>query len=313
MRSIKYQLLVLFCFCFSIRGESQQDILVSQYMFNQLFLNPAYSGTHEYWETSILYRNQWTGWEGAPESQMFAVDGPALPNLIGVGGTIIHDKIGISESLSANLNASYQLKLDYKGNHRISFGLKAGIYSQRAYLKDLIYLDEDDPIYQGSDILTQNTILFGTGLYYYSKKMYLGLSIPMLFAKDLKDLPTQEVERNSYLKNQYYLNGGMVFTLSESIDFKPSFLLKYAQSSPLQLDINLHFLFNKILWLGLSYRTNDIMVFMIEANLKKWIRLGYAYDITFGDLSKYSTGSHEIMLGIDFGKTIVKSSSPRYF
>jgi type IX secretion system PorP/SprF family membrane protein len=296
-----------------MKSKGQQEIMLSQYMFNQLFLNPAYSGTHDYWESSILYRNQWVGWDGAPTSQLIAIDGPILPKLLGIGGTIIHDKIGVSENFSANINLSYQLKLDYKGNHRLSFGLKTGIYTQKAVLKDLIYWDSNDPIYTGNEIVSQNTLLFGAGIYYYTNKYYIGLSIPLLYAKDLKDNPTADNGRSSYLRKYFYLNGGIVIPLSDNIDFKPSFLLKYQKAAPLQADLNLHFLFNDILWLGVSYRTMDAVAIMLEVNVMRWMRIGYAYDITLSKLSNYSSGSHEIMIGIDFGKTIVKTSSPRYF
>jgi type IX secretion system PorP/SprF family membrane protein len=313
MRNRKLYILLLICLTFASRGKAQQDVLISQYMFNQLFLNPAYAGTHEYWESSILYRSQWVGWEGSPTSQLLAVDGPILPSLLGIGATIVHDEIGINATLGANIAVSYQLKLDRKGDHRLSFGLKAGYLSQRAYIKDLIYIDENDPLYVSSDIINQNTILFGSGIYYYSKRLYLGLSVPVLFAKDLKDLPSAEMNRNSYLKKQFYFNGGMVFTLSENVDFKPSFLVKYTQSAPLQADINMNFLFKKMFWLGASYRSTDILVLMMEVNATRYLRIGYAYDYNFSDISIFTSGSHEIMLSFDFGKTIVKSSSPRYF
>lgn len=313
MKVLKVHIALFICLLFSFKGIAQQDISVSQYMFNQLFINPAYAGTHEYWESSALYRAQWVGWEGSPTSQLIAVDGPILPTLLGIGGTIIHDKIGISETISANVSLAYQLKLDKDGSQRFSFGLKTGFQSQRAFIKDLVYIDENDPLYTSAEILTQNTILFGAGLYYYSDNMYLGLSVPLLFAKDLNDIPSEESTRNSYLKNQYYLTGGMVFRISKSIDFKPSFLLKYTNAAPLQADINAHFLFNKIFWLGVSYRTTDMLALMIEVNATRWLRFGYAYDLNLGSISTYSSGSHEIMLSVDFGKTIVKSSSPRYF
>lgn len=313
MKILSVHIALFICLLFSLEGKAQQDLTVSQYMFNQSFLNPAYAGTHEYWEASALYRTQWVGWDGSPTSQLIAVDGPILPSLLGIGGTIIHDKIGISETISANVNLAYQLKLDREGKHRLSFGLKTGFQSQRALIKDLVYLDENDPLYTSAEILTQNTILFGAGLYYYSDKMYIGLSVPLLFAKDLNDIPTGESTRNSYLKNQFYLNGGMVFRLSNTVDFKPSFLLKYTNAAPLQADINIHFLFNKIFWLGASYRTTDMIALMVEVNATRWLRFGYAYDLNLGNISTYSSGSHEIMLSVDFGKTIVQSSSPRYF
>jgi type IX secretion system PorP/SprF family membrane protein len=310
---LKLHIALICCLLFLVKAKGQQEITVSQYMFNQLFLNPAYAGTHEYWGASAVYRTQWVGWEGAPTSQLFAFDGPLLPSFLGVGGTIVHDKIGISESLAANVDLSYQLKLDRSGTHRISFGLKAGFNSQTAYIKDLIYIDENDPLYSSNDILTQNSLLFGAGVYYFSDKMYWGFSVPMLFAKDFSAIPTAETSRNSYLKTQYYLNGGMVFNLSPKVDFKPSLLLKYTPAAPVQADINVHFLFNKIIWLGASYRTENILVLMLEVNATRSLRFGYAFDLNLGEIVTYSSGSHEIMLSYDFGKTIVKSSSPRYF
>jgi type IX secretion system PorP/SprF family membrane protein len=313
MKGLKLHIALLLCLFFTLKGKSQQEMTVSQYMFNQLFLNPAYAGTHAYWESSALYRTQWVGWEGAPTSQLIAVDGPILPSLLGIGATIVHDKIGISDYLSANVDLSYQLKLDRMAKHKLSFGLKTGLTTQRAYIKDLIYVDPNDPLYISSEIVTQNTLQFGAGIYYYSDRMYWGFSVPLLFAYDLDDVPTEEVDRLSYLKTQYYLNGGMVFKLSPKVDFKPSMLLKYTPAAPLQADINAHFLFNNIIWLGASYRTENILVFMLEVNATRWMRFGYAFDFNLGEIATYSSGSHEIMLSIDFGKTIVKSSSPRYF
>lgn len=312
MKRLSFHIIFVFCLLVATKGKSQQDITVSQYMFNQLFLNPAYAGTHAYWESSALYRTQWVGWEGSPTSQLIAVDGPILPSLLGIGTTIVHDQIGISNTLAANIALSYQLKLDRAGEHRLSFGLKTGYTMQRAHIEDLIYIDPNDPLYT-IGITTQNTINFGAGLYYYSEKMYFGLAAPLLVAKDLSDVPTEEPNRRSYLKNQYYLNGGMVFPLSKSIDFKPSFLLKYTHAAPLQADITINFLFNKIFWAGVTYRSENMLVFILEVNATRWMRFGYAYDLNLGEISNYSSGSHEIMLSIDFGKTIVKSTSPRYF
>jgi hypothetical protein len=47
--------------------------------------------------------------------------------------------------------------------------------------------------------------------------------------------------------------------------------------------------------------------------LTKKLRLGYSYDFTLTDVKDYSSGSHEIMLGYDFGYDIMKIKTPRYF
>ena len=83
--------------------------------------------------------------------------------------------------------------------------------------------------------------------------------------------------------------------------------------APVEADFNLNFLFYNVLWLGGSYRTGDAFVAIVEIQLSKQWRLGYSYDFTTTDIRHYSDGSHEIMLGYDFGYDIQKMKTPRYF
>ena len=78
---------------------AQQEVMVSQYMFNGLFLNPAYAGSHPYVSGSLLHREQWTNMPGAPRTSMAAVDGPLWNNRMGLGLSVVHDQIGISRDL----------------------------------------------------------------------------------------------------------------------------------------------------------------------------------------------------------------------
>ena len=83
---------------FNLSAFSQQDPMLSQYMFNGLYLNPAYAGSHKYWTSTLTYRNQWVGFDGAPETFIAAVDGP-LPNKnMGLGLIAVHDKIEIGRA-----------------------------------------------------------------------------------------------------------------------------------------------------------------------------------------------------------------------
>jgi type IX secretion system PorP/SprF family membrane protein len=104
-----------------------------------------------------------------------------------------------------------------------------------------------------------------------------------------------------------------VFNLNDNFKFKPSVLLKYVESAPLEADINAHFLYRDQLWLGASYRTNDAITAMIEYQTNTRWRIGYAYDFTTSTMRNYSSGTHEIMIGYDFGKEIIKVKTPRYF
>jgi len=109
------------------------------------------------------------------------------------------------------------------------------------------------------------------------------------------------------------LTGGYVFDINKQVRLKPSVLLKYTQNSPLELDLNLSAVYKNTFWLGASFRTGDAVVLIAEYQTNSYFRVGYAYDITFSKLRNYSSGSHEIMIGIDFGKDLVKVKTPRYF
>jgi type IX secretion system PorP/SprF family membrane protein len=101
--------------------------------------------------------------------------------------------------------------------------------------------------------------------------------------------------------------------LGEVFDIKPSTVIKYAPNAPIQADINCNLLYREQIWFGLGYRTGAAFVGMLEYQITPQIRAGYAYDMSTGPLRTYTSGSHEIMLGIDLGRELVKIKTPRYF
>jgi type IX secretion system PorP/SprF family membrane protein len=105
----------------------------------------------------------------------------------------------------------------------------------------------------------------------------------------------------------------MVFKASRDVVLKPSVLLKYVAGAPLQADINMNVLLSDILWVGASYRTGDALVGLLEFQVNKRLRFGYSYDYTLSDIRDYSSGSHEIMVGYDFGKSLEMKKGPTYF
>lgn len=294
---------------FALKSFAQQDAMVSQYIFNGLFLNPAYGGTHPYFSTSLLYRTQWTSFAGAPKTGLFEIDGPVSKDKMGVGCIISHDKIGVTEQTDFFGTYSYKIQV---GKNKLSFGLRAGISDYRAKLTTLTYWEADDEVF-ASDISSSIIPKFGYGMYYYSEKYYAGFAIPTLIAYDKDYKFSMDVERSSYLRRHYYLNGGYVFTLNEFFKLKPSMLIKYVPNAPLQGDITANIMYKDMIWFGLSYRTKNAVVLMAEYQTNNRIRIGYAFDYTTSKLREYSNGTHEIIIAYDLGKEIVKTKTPRFF
>jgi len=293
----------------SIQAMTQQEIQISQYMFNGLVLNPAYAGTHPYFSASLLHRSQWVKFDNAPTTQTFCIDGPVANNKIGVGLTFSNDQLGVTKQQEVGLNVAYKVALA-KGY--LSAGLRLAGANYSANLSDVVIWDTDDAVF-ANNISNEMALKAGFGLYYYERNWFVGASIPTLYSSDKKILP-ENSEINRFFENHYYLNAGMVYEANPVLAIKPSILVKYENAAPMTVDVNCNLLFFQKFWLGAGWRSGDALVAMAELNITPQLRLGYAYDYTLSEIRNYSNGSHEIMLGFDFGRDVeIKTRSPRYF
>ena len=308
------KLLILITFALTgMSSYAQQDLLVSQYMFNHLLLNPAYAGSKEYMMATLLYRKQWVDFKGAPTSQVASLHGPLGLTNFGWGGLISHDKIGVTDRTDFYANAAYHLPVGPK--MKLSLGLRAGggYFSYRN--SDLIYWDVNDPAFVGD---RTSTFLpnVGAGVYLYTSKFYAGVSVPTLISYDPSKSLSVDIKSGQAVPQtvrHYFGTVGYAYEINQDIVLRPSVLVKYVQNAPVEADFNLNVLLGQLIWVGGSYRTNDSFVGILELQLSKQWRLGYSYDFTFTDVKNYSSGSHEIMLGYDFGYDIMKVKTPRYF
>jgi type IX secretion system PorP/SprF family membrane protein len=307
---MKKTIILIFAAMLSITVKAQQDPMISQYMFNGLFLNPAYSGSHKYITSSLLNRTQWVNFSGSPKTMLLAVDGliPTKSENMGAGLIIAHDRIGATEQTDIYANYAYQLKL---GPGKLAFGLKTGASNYVFKSDGLTIWDSGDE--QFTSRRTTWLPKFGFGTYYFTDKWYAGISMPTLLAIDANHNFSVDVNEASFLQRHYYLNGGYVFKLNENFKLKPSFLVKYLPSAPVEADINMNLLYKDQIWVGASYRSKDAVVLMLEYQTNSRFRVGYAFDFTISEIRNYSTGTHEIMIGYDFGKDLMKIKTPRYF
>jgi len=292
----------------SLLGNAQQNPHYTQYMYNMSVINPAYAGSKENMTGGILYRKQWVDLEGSPQTGTFFLHSPAGKN-VGLGLSVISDRLGpVSEN---NVYGDFSYTLNLNDDHKLAFGIKAGATFHRAGLRDEVYNNVpqllDDAFAQNSNRTLLN---FGTGVFYYTNKYYIALSIPNMFKSYYLDFNGKQFGSNV---QHYFLTGGYVFDLSPTVKFKPFGMLKSAFGAPVSFDLSTNFMFNNNFEVGATYRKQDSYGLMVNYAVTPGLRIGYAYDQVYSDLKVSTPSSHEVILLFDLNFPKKVSQSPRYF
>ena len=261
-------------------------------MFNMLNINPAYAGATEVPTVTALYRNQWIDMPGAPQNTSVTFDMPIESKKIGVGVQLYDERLGIEKSTGLNLIYAFRIPISKKGT--LSLGLQFGVFNYRANYTQVNTFQTNDPSFSQNI----NGILpaAATGIYYNTDKFYIGFSTPALLKTKVSVDNTALVSSATGTDLHLYLASGYKFIVNEDLIWSPSVLVKAVGGAPIECDFNTTVLLDKILTLGVSYRTGDSWVGMFELQLGKQLRLGYAYDKTITNLATYNRGSHELML-----------------
>ncbi len=307
----KLRLLLLLTLTLSgMKGLAQQDAMFTQYMFNSLAINPAYAGSRNVISATALFRNQWVGIEGAPKTGTFTIDAPILNNKIGIGFQLISDKLGQTQTTAGVMSAAYRIKMDVG---TLSFGLQGNVSQYKVNLRD-IALGSTAP-YDPAFATNINKMLlnFGTGVYYNSDKLYIGLAAQDLLPNNLSADNSAGEKLSGEQALHVFLSAGYVFPLDEDFKLKPSFLIKGVKGAPIEADVNATLWIKDVIGIGAQYRTDADVAALVEIQATPQIRIGYSYDHSTTSLRNFNSGSHEIMLRYEFGFAKGKTLSPRYF
>jgi len=289
---------------------AQQDPMYTQYMFNTQTINPAYAGTWESLGFLVLGRQQWVGFEGAPQTYTFSFQAPMRNEKVALGLNLISDKVGLEKRFGMFADYSYLVRMNFKTNLRL--GLKGGFtnYSNNLQAYQLYPNGLNDPLFQG-EIDTKFMPNFGIGAFLYNKNYYVGFSIPKIVYNEPKN------NYNNYSVQaelrHYFLIAGVVLDINEYLAFKPTFLSKVTMGAPVEFDFSANFLLKERLWLGAMYRTGDSFGFIAQWVFNRKLRIGYAVDFTTTKLQNHHNGSHEIMVSYELKFLKEKVVSPRYF
>ena len=320
-----------------VGAEAQQNIQLTQYIFNSLSVNPAYAGYKEEWFLQMGLRSQWSGLKGAPQTGLLSVDGLADPygrKLHGIGLQVMSDRLGPQSANSAYANYAFRLQLDEFDTKRLSFGIGAGVTQ---YSLDGSQLD---PLHQGDQALPSNKISnfvpdVRFGIYYNAPHWYAGASIMDLLSGDQTNnifrwdkTTTDNIRRRRHM----YFIAGALMDFDSGLKLRPSILVKEDFRGPTSLDVNAMFIFADRFWIGGGWRTG-VTVFqhdyrrvtgnslqnrnslsaVVQLYATDRLRIGYSYDHIVSKLGNVQNGAHELSLGLTFGKRDMRLLSPRFF
>jgi len=297
---------------------AQQEGQFTQFMYNKLYLNPAYAGARGIPSLTAIYRSQWIGFDGAPQSMLASFNGPFLSPRVGVGVTVSHMKIGLQRDFRASVAYSYDMVAQE------AFSLRIGLSGS---LRSLGFAyNEATPLQSGDQSVEDQRINdfygnVGAGVYgTIMERYYFGVSVPHMYSNAIGIVNSNALTLAKESQH-FYGMAGAILPLSEDINLMPAILLKYVKNAPFDADINVNLDIRRKFTAGVSYRlggdgTGDSVDLLAFWQIAPQFGVGAAYDFTLSNLKDYNAGSIEVLLQYDLkqvknGKK--KMSNPRFF
>jgi len=285
---------------------AQQDAQFTHYMYNTININPAYAGSRGALSIFGLHRTQWVGLDGAPVTNAVSVNTPINGTNLGVGFSLVNDKIGPTNENNFSADVSYSIQTSE--SYKLSFGIKA---TGNFFNLDRSQLNPENPADDNlQEIDNKFTPNIGAGVYFHSDKFYAGVSVPAF-------LETTRYSDNDFSVNKerlnYYFIAGYIFDISPSLKFKPALLTKMTMGAPLQIDVSGNFLINEKFVIGAAYRWSAALSGMVGFQVTDGIFIGYGYDLETTELKNYNSGSHEIFARFELFNNFDRITTPRFF
>lgn len=284
------RIFLLLVICWGSKEVSaQQDPLYSQYINNPFVLNPAYAGMTNNLNTSLSYRKQWTGQEGAPTTINANSHISLSNNTMGLGLMIVSDKIGATTVNEVYGSYAYRIKIDE--GKTLSFGLQAGFINFKTENSKLTIQDPDDPLFSGETNDTKPSL--GSGVILTSDQFFIGLSVPRM----LKAQSSYEESELTAYTQHFYAIGSYMFFVNDRVRFRPSVLTKVVSGAPISVDINTAFILHEKYTAGILTRNFSTYGIFLQALLKDSFRFGYTFEIPTNKSIGTNFSTHEITLG----------------
>lgn len=290
---------------------AQQDPHYTMFMFNALAYNPAYAGSQDQLSATLLGRKQWVSFPGSPFTGTLNVHSPLRDERMGVGLSIISDRAGAFRQNSFGGAYSYAIKFN---KMRLAFGLQVmgtnfSVDLAGSRLNNSSQAPADNAFASNVSVFSLN---FGTGAFLYGEKFFAGISAPHLLNSGMekKQVADPTLARQDM---HLYMMGGYLWQMNAILELKPSAMLKVVKGAPVQAETNVMLYAYKVGGIGLGYRSGDALSILTEIKALPYLNIAYAFDFSMSKLTRYNSGSHELVLQYRFGFNKQRLTTPRLF
>jgi type IX secretion system PorP/SprF family membrane protein len=297
---------------------AQQIGMFSHYFYKPMVYNPAFTGAGDGTNIMLINHTQWSDFNGAPQLNIFTVDGNFIDKKadfglgkiglqlrkvgsglekVGLGFGLISDRKGINNRIGGSLFYSYRINIS--DDAHLAFGMSFGVINQSLdYSKAIVENAADPALFP--DPQHKTTYDGNAGMAFVWNKLEAGAAVPQVFGNKIN-----YADNASYTQARHYLGSlKYKFYLSEDKDISivPQGLLRFVPNAPLQYDGNINFNWNNKFWIGATYKSNYAVAAHVGFCIHKQFSVGYSYDIITGSIGSYAGLSHEIMINIQLGK-----------
>lgn len=285
--------------------DAQQEAQYTQFMYNQAYYNPAFSGARGIPSVQTIFRRQWISYEGAPTSAIVSFNAPLLNNKIGVGLNLSTLSLGIQRYWQASMAYSYNINLDDDFDIRVGLNGTMKNLSMNFQDESLFLLEQNDPSLIENTVTNTFTGNFGLGIYGMADDVFFGISVPNLLKNEISFNDENLVILAEEAQHFYFLLGG-IFPINDDLKIKPSFLGKFVKNAPFDVDLNASLIFENRIIAGLSYRAGgtgagESLDLTLLYQMKE-MAIGIAYDISLSEISRHTAGTFEFLFRYDFIK-----------
>ena len=305
------KLLLILSICVGSQLGAQQLADHSPFFDAGFIWNPAMTAAWDYWELGVNYRQQWTGFEGAPRTASISVQYPFLDENMSMGGFFMNDEVSPITMNNIGFNYAYKLAFGPRGTHQLSIGAQATLSQLYADGLELVVNDQGDPLMPDGENnkISPNA---GIGLFYTSISrdefdesfIFAGLAANQLLPNNLL---LDDFGSQANLKRAIHGNATFGARIVEGDLFvQPSLWLNYSMSNILNGTFAVIVEQQDAFWAGINLSTNKTlgiqagMIVNDEFTKDGNLRIGVMGSYNIGTFGKFRGMGYEAYIAYRF-------------